>query len=250
MNTANPIEMSVVASADTVLPPSPVLNRARLYHFLELALAHPGEEGVDYFKLDTTESEFLDVLSGLFGADQDSLESALAPARRFFARMRTDPYEVIESAHITLFSANYPHLPCPPYGSLFTAADSSKRLEEMLAIKEFYHQDGVDIADTFKDLPDHLCVELEFLQLLSFREDEMARKGDGKVLAGIRCRQAMFLDRFLLPLSNSLADLAAAAMPDNPYTDILQTMRCFLLQHRRDLEASVEYSSHDQESPS
>lgn len=78
----------------------------------------------------------------------------------------------------------------------------------------------------------------------------MAQKGDAEVLAGICSRQAVFLDRFLLPLGNSLADLASAAMPENPYSDLLQTMRCFLLRHRGELGPVVGSSSTEQEKPS
>lgn len=249
MNAINPVEIAA-SSNQLGSSESPLLNRARLYHFFELALAHPGEDGFDYFRLESTEKDFLEVFGGLFGTEQDLSVNGQLSARTFFSRLRNASYQDMEAAHIALFSANYPHLPCPPYGSLYTATDSNKRLEEMLEIKQFYHQDGVDIADTFNDLPDHLCVELEFLQLLCFREDEMATKGDGEVLAGIRCRQAMFLDRFLLPLSNGLADHAAAAMPENLYSNLLEVMRSFLSQHRRDLEASVEFESQVQENPS
>ncbi len=251
MNAINQTEQTAVTLDDQLgVTGSPMLGRAHLYHFFELALAHPGEEGFDYFQQATTEQAFLDAYAGLFGPDDPLAAKGLLSAKSFFSKLRDSSYEVVEAAHIGLFSANYPHLPCPPYGSLFTSSDSDKRLEEMLAIKEFYHQDGVDIADTFEDLPDHLCVELEFSQLLCYRENQMVSEGDAEVLAGIRCRQAMFLDRFMLPLSNSLADLAARAMPENPYSDLLEALRCFLLQHRKELEVSVDYSSEVQENPS
>jgi len=226
------------------------LQRARLCHFYELALAHPGEDGFDYFRKEATESEFQRAYATLLECDAELLAKGRVAGKAFFARMRGQTYEEIEAAHIALFSANYPHLPCPPYGSLFTATDGDKRLEHMLAIKQFYHQDGVDIADTFTDLPDHLCVELEFAQLLSFRENEMIAKGDVEVLAGIRARQTQFLDNFLLPLSNSLADLGTASAPENLYVDLLETLRCFLLQHRHELAIFTESSSQVQESPS
>lgn len=250
MNATSQAEFVAAAQGDAEGAGSIPLNRARLYHFFELAFAHPGEEGFDYFRKDVTEREFLNVYNAVLQDDEALHTRGEASARGFFAKLRSQSYEENEAAHIALFSSNYPHLPCPPYGSLFTAPDSEKRLGEMLAIKEFYQQDGVDIAETFNDLPDHLCVELEFSQLLCFREAEMAQKGDAEVLAGICSRQAVFLDRFLLPLGNSLADLASAAMPENPYSDLLQTMRCFLLRHRGELGPVVGSSSTEQEKPS
>lgn len=226
------------------------LNRARIYHFFELALAHPGEDGFDYFSREATERELLEACAGLPESDEALREKGMMSARSFFTMLRSRSYENAEAAHISLFSANYPHLPCPPYGSLYTAADSGKRLEEMLAIKSFYQKNGVDIADSFNDLPDHLCVELEFSMLLCFREAEALSVGDAGVLGGVRSVQKDFLDRFLLPLGNNLADLAVSSSPDNPYSALVETMRCFLLQHRRELDATAESSSQDQESQS
>lgn len=248
MNAVNRTEVAAAEAGGLLVgPASPAVERAQLYHFFELALAHPGEEGVDYFRQESTEHAFLEAYADLLETNEQLLAKGLSSARAFFSQMRNATYEEVEAAHIALFSANYPHLPCPPYGSLFTAEDSDKRLEHMLAIKSFYQRNGVDIADTFTDLPDHLCVELEFSQLLCFREDEAAMKEDGDVLSGIQAMQAEFLDKFMLPLGNRLAELAAAAMPENLYSDLLEALRCFLLQHRHEFDPGADTSLQAQE---
>lgn len=210
-------------------------KRAQLYHFLELALAHPGEEGHHYFQQASVEEEFLLVYRQAVGSEVDLVEKGGMAAGAFFAKFRTMSYEEVEAAHIALFTNNYPHLPCPPYGSLFTAIDSDKRLVEMLTIKEFYQQHGVDIADSFDDLPDHICVELEFLQLLCFRENEAALAGDDVVVAAVQSAQAEFLDRFLLPFATRLADIAVESVPENCFSLLLDATRFYLLAHRSQL---------------
>lgn len=239
----HPVTMSApladdVQSADSGRAGNPGFRagkRGQLYHFLELALAHPGEGGHEYFCLTATEEEFLQVFSAEVQATPMLADAGIPAARKFFSGLRAMTYEASESAYIALFTNNYPHLPCPPYGSLFTAIDSEKRLEEMLAIKEFYQRHGADIADSFDDLPDHLCVELEFLQLLSFRESEAADGVDQELLVGVRAAEAEFLDRFVLPFVTRLADLAVGSIPANPYSDLLEAARCFLLAHRNQL---------------
>ena len=218
-------------------------ERGQLYHFFELALAHPGEAGHEYFGEEATEKEFLRVYSVEVQADQKLANKGIPAASRFFSGLRGMSYEQLESAYIALFTNNYPHLPCPPYGSLFTAIDSEKRLEEMLAIKEFYQRHGADIADSYDDLPDHLCVELEFLQLLCFREGEATQAMDQAVLEGVRGAEAEFLDRFLLPFAGRLADIAVGSVADNPYTDLLEAARCFLLAHRIQLGEPAAFPS-------
>lgn len=211
--------------------------RAELYHFLELALAHPGEAGYDYFRRETSEQSFIAAYDLAVPVSADADGRGRVAAIEFFRRLREMSYEQLEVDYISLFANNYPHLPCPPYGSLFTAVDSEKRLEEMLAIKEFYQRHGMDIAESFDDLPDHICVELEFMQVLCFRESDAASAGDGLLVAGLRATEAEFLDRYLLPFAVRLAELANGTVPVNPYSSLLAAARAILVAHRSELGA-------------
>ncbi|WP_087743252.1 MULTISPECIES: molecular chaperone TorD family protein [unclassified Acidovorax] len=213
-------------------------DRAQLYHFLELAFAHPGEDGHAYFSEESTERDFQGRYKGVGQAGGILDQKGETAASQFFAGIRRMSFEDAEAAHISLFTNNYPHLPCPPYGSLFTTVDSDKRLAEMLAIKEFYQSHGVDMSETFDDLPDHLCVELEFLQLLCFREGEAVDRSDAELLAGVRDAQAEFLDRFLLKFTDCLADIAIKLVPENPYSHLLDSMRYLVHVHRSQLDAA------------
>lgn len=249
MNAITRHEVEEVFMAEEAQASTEMQERAQIYHFLEVALAHPGEEGYEYFRRETTSLLFLVQFADLMQAEDETSRKGLVAANRFFELIGSMGYEEVESAHISLFSSNYPHLPCPPYGSLFTAADSDKRLEEMLAIKEFYQQNGIDIAETYDDLPDHLCVELEFMQVLCFREHEASQKNDNELILGIRATQAEFLTRFLLPFTNRLAEIAQS-FPDNPYSHLLEVARCFIAQHYKELDTTTESSSSDQENQS
>lgn len=247
MNAIHQQELEMVAQRNSPGNQSGAIKRAQMCHFLELVLAHPGEDGHEYFRKESTEAAFIQVYCGLLQGDSALCTKGEAAAREFFSALRRMSYEDIESAHIGLFTNNYPHLPCPPYGSLFTAADSEKRLEEMLSIKAFYQRHDIDIAETFDDLPDHLCVELEFLQVLCFRESEAAAAGDREVLAGVRATQAEFLDRYLLPFVGRLAEIGVQSVPENPFSHLLEVTRCFLVQHRQTLGETAVAPSPDRE---
>jgi TorA maturation chaperone TorD len=213
---------------------STAANRASLCHFLELALAHPGEDGVEYFGQTETEIALQRALVNLPQSPR-LLDRVAKPLKAFFAGLRKNGFEQAESAHIALFSANFPQVPCPPYGSLFTAEDDGKRLEEMLAIKQFYQNSGVDVSETFDDLPDHICVELEFLQLLCFREHDAEANGDDELARGVRAEQARFLDRFMLPFTERLSRIAMHAEPENLYTRLVEATHHILVHHRESL---------------
>lgn len=208
------------------------LGRGRIYHFLELALAHPGEDASELLGRENSEVLFLTNYVGLFCQMGEQCKRGIESAKSFFQDFRKLKYEEVEASYIELFSANFPHLPCPPYGSLFLSFEGLMQLEEMLAIKKFYHKYGIDIDESFDDLPDHLCVELEFLQILCFREDEAEKMGDCELVASVRTVQAEFLDRFLLPFAARISEIANETMPENLYSKLLDVTNCTLLQHR------------------
>lgn len=232
-NMETPLKLNNTAIGGLVLNQyTDALGRGRIYHFLELSLAHPGEDACELLGQENSELLFLTNYVGLFCQMEELCKRGIESAKRFFQDFRNLQYEEVEASYIELFSANFPHLPCPPYGSLFLASEGDKRLEEMLAIKAFYQKYGIDIDESFDDLPDHLCVELEFLQILCFREDEAEKMEDYELIASVRAVQAEFLDRFLLPFAARISKIANETMPENLYSKLLDVMNCTLLQHR------------------
>lgn len=211
----------------------PTFGRASIYHFLELALAHPDEDGLDWIAAPSTEAALGAALDDLPRAE--ALVEARAALAAFFAKLRATAHDLVEAEHIALFSANFPTVPCPPYGSLFTV-EEAKRLEEMTAIKAFYRDSGFDVAGAFDDLPDHLCVELELLHALTHRAETAE---DGREVAWARARAATFVDRFLTPFIDRLAAIAEAAEPDNAYTRLLTATRHIVAHHRAELAADA-----------
>jgi len=83
-------------------------------------------------------------------------------------------------------------------------------------------------------------VELEFMQVLSFRENEAVAADDLDIVAGVRAAQAEFLDRFLMPFASRLAEIAIQSIPENPYSHLLEVMRIFISQHRQELDSIAE----------
>ncbi len=221
---------------------NPAESRTRLYRFLEAALAHPGEDGIACFKRHATEASIDAALRRLDPAP-DAETGAPAHARAFFAGLRTRRYAEIEADYIRLFSIGATRVPCPPYGSLYTAKDDNARLGEILAIKSAYGENGVAIAPNFDDLPDHLCVELEFLMLLSARESEAQARGESALAERLRAGQAGFLDRFALPLLSGMAAAADRAAADHPYCHLLKCAEAVASRHRETLAGAVASAS-------
>lgn len=57
-----------------------------------------------------------------------------------------------------------------PYASFWLTDDQSMRHEATTAVLDLYEQGGFDVNEDFRELPDHVAAELEFLYLLTYRQ--------------------------------------------------------------------------------
>jgi DMSO reductase family type II enzyme chaperone len=72
-----------------------------------------------------------------------------------------------------LFDVGSSGPPCPLYGGLYSGA----RMKTMEEAVRFYNHFGLSMAESPRELPDHITTQLEFLHFLAFREAE-ALDGD------------------------------------------------------------------------
>lgn len=78
-----------------------------------------------------------------------------------------------------------------PYGSFWLEGEHGLMQESTMAVEELYQEGGFEIDGEFRELPDHIAAELEFLYLLIYRENEARRNDDLEALTamtGIRNR--------------------------------------------------------------
>jgi TorA maturation chaperone TorD len=57
-----------------------------------------------------------------------------------------------------------------PYGSVWLGPDGLAMQDSTMAVVALYEEGGFELSEDFRDLPDHVAAELEFLYLLLFRE--------------------------------------------------------------------------------
>lgn len=84
-----------------------------------------------------------------------------------------------------------------PYGSVWLDQEKTLMNDSTMAVIELYKDADFEIDEDFKELPDHIAVELEFLYLLIFRENEALRAGDTTMIDQIRNLKRRFLDQHL-----------------------------------------------------
>lgn len=190
--------------------------RVKLYRFLALCFAHPDETTLAWWKGPAAVDEILSVLADL---DSDGrLVPRVAPRLREFSRdIGALSLDELESTYIQMFVCSIPQVLCPPYSSLYTSANDDKRLAEMAAVMEFYESCGMQLSGDFKDLPDHISVEFEFLHYLAYEEARAGADGEDRLAGFFADRAADFVDRHVLGLIDGMAAVAATIEPPNVF---------------------------------
>lgn len=84
-----------------------------------------------------------------------------------------------------------------PYGSVWLGAEQSLMTESSLAVLKLYEEGGFEIAEDFRELPDHIAAELEFLYLLLFRQNQAHHTGDSEALKSANGLRNRFLGEHL-----------------------------------------------------
>lgn len=84
-----------------------------------------------------------------------------------------------------------------PYGSIWLEGNNTVMGESTMAVQELYREGGFEISEDFREVPDHIAVELEFLYLLIYRESEARRDGRPDAAQAMVDLRRRFVDRHL-----------------------------------------------------
>jgi putative dimethyl sulfoxide reductase chaperone len=69
--------------------------------------------------------------------------------------------------------------------------------DSTMAVEELYEEGGFEIDEDFRELPDHIAAELEFLYLLIYRENEARRNDDQEAVTAMASLRKRFLGEHL-----------------------------------------------------
>jgi DMSO reductase family type II enzyme chaperone len=85
----------------------------------------------------------------------------------------------------------------PPYGSVYLEEGRRVMGDSTLDALQAYREAGLGLDPDFKELPDHIAVELEFLSYLTTKGAEAAETGRHEEASGLLAARESFLDRHL-----------------------------------------------------
>lgn len=100
-----------------------------------------------------------------------------------YARLFVGPYE----------------LKAPPYGSVYLDHERRVMGDSTMEVIKIYKEAGLSVDEDFKELPDHVAVELEFMYYLIYQEVEALEKAQLDKGLTRKETQELFLNRFLKP---------------------------------------------------
>jgi len=148
-----------------------------------------------YFLPEPELSEKLDNLEG-------HMATVCEPALGFIQEMRTrfeagSNMEALTVDFSKLFVGPY-ELFAAPYGSVYLDDQRKVMGDSTLDVKNRYREAGLDTAKNFKEAPDHIAAELEFMHYLIFKEIEAFANSDGQTAIDLIHKQKSFLEDHLM----------------------------------------------------
>ena len=80
-----------------------------------------------------------------------------------------------------------------PYSSVWLTGEPALMQDSAMALLKLYEQGGFEVDPEFRDLPDHVAVELEFLYLLTFQQNRALAAGDEQARQAVAVLRSAFL---------------------------------------------------------
>lgn len=143
---------------------------ANIYKLLSLLYSPPTEETEDILNL---------LEQNVRGLDPEHIPS-VAEMKAMFTQQ---PFQDLTVDYAKLFVGPFVLL-APPYGSVYLDNQRQVMGDSTIKALEYYRQAGLHLAEEFKQPPDHIVTELEFLyyllvQHLETGDDQWRKRGEG-----------------------------------------------------------------------
>lgn len=133
------------------------LARANVYRLLSACYYQPEEAFLE-------EDIFgqLKTATATVGAERQSDVAAMEDT------FRESGFEALMLDYTRLFLGPFSIL-AKPYGSIYLDGENTVMGDSTMRALALYREGGFEVADDFREVPDHVALELEFLYLLTFR---------------------------------------------------------------------------------
>ncbi|MCX8028138.1 MAG: molecular chaperone TorD family protein, partial [Thermodesulfovibrionales bacterium] len=169
---------------DTILNKEP--HRADIFKYLSASFYQPDK---DLFQ----ETDFFNNLKNSLSV---VYPEALIYAENMERTFNLYTQEELLIDYASLFLGPF-ELKAPPYGSVYLEVERRLMGDTTLLVMEYYEQCGLTLDDEFKEAPDHITAELEFVYYLILREIEEIRNNNSQEALSIIESQKRFITAYL-----------------------------------------------------
>ena len=128
-------------------------------------------------------------------------------------------------------------LPAPPYGSIYLEKERKIMGDSTMDVKARYENFGLGLSKRFKDVPDHIASELEFMFFLIYNEIGAIRADEPEQTCDFLSEQKSFLSDHLNMWISDFADGVIKHAGTDFYRHLVQATRQFITE---DLETLTQ----------
>jgi TorA maturation chaperone TorD len=142
----------------------------------------------------------------------------------------SEDLEPLKVDYSKLFVGPY-KLSAAPYGSVYLESERKMMGDSTLDVKNRYREAGLETSKTFKDAPDHIAAELEFMYYLIFKEIEALASSDIETAIGFIQKQKSFLEDHLMAWAPQFANSIIETAENPFYLNLAKATNAFLQEN-------------------
>ena len=123
-----------------------------------------------------------------------------------------------------------------PYGSIYLDGENQVMGDSTMRAHNIYREVGFDLDESFREAPDHVAVELEFLYLLTHRIGEARLSGDKAAAEKLTGLKRQFLGEHLGRWVGTFADKVRDGAETDYYRELADLTQRVVQNDIRELE--------------
>lgn len=141
---------------------------------------------------------------------------------------KKDGIELMKVDYAKLFVGPFSLL-APPYGSIYLEGEGVVMGNSTADIQKWYQATGLDVDVQFKDAPDHIAAELEFMHLLIFKELEVMQQEETEGAIHYLKMQRTFLEYHLGAWISDFAENVVNNAQTTFYRNLARATKTFVM---------------------
>jgi len=196
--------------------------RADSYRFLSACFCLPQKE---LFSQEDIFKSLTHVLGGICPeavAFSSQMEKAFSEAKEEelkveYARLFVGPYE----------------LKAPPYGSIYLDGERKVMGNSTMEVIKLYEEAGLVMDKDFKELPDHIAVELEFMYYLIHKEVEALERSEKDKATALKETRNHFFNRLFSPWVPPFCEKMKESTNNPFYINLADCLSTFITNQSR-----------------